>query len=369
VYRFLRSFDGRPLPRPESLLELLELAERKTEPLEGAFAGGEVDRTLPGGDFIARTTWEDVLGPHGWEVDSEVNGVIRWTRPGKGQGVSATTGYVGEDALYVFSSNADPFQAEKTYTRFGAYALLEHEGDFSAAAAELRRQGFGRPDPDSERFTAHVGAAPADESIDAERSYCPIGLILVHQSRRVRAVVVECDRWACPNCGARRAEVVAAHAGAAAPDGLYAAELTEADWKAATRAAQRQGIERLSVRRAGGGALLVTTAPLQARSFAWSLSRVDAADLLPLLLARRIRRVDWSAGWRPEPKPAGGGRGGDEVVARITCGPKRIDQVLVDSGVVESGRATVHAAAAAARIWTVVHGRRRPSEHFHTHSA
>jgi hypothetical protein len=33
--------------------------------------------------------------------------------------------YAGSDLLYVFSSNAWPFEPEAAYTKFSAYALLE----------------------------------------------------------------------------------------------------------------------------------------------------------------------------------------------------------------------------------------------------
>ena len=45
------------------------------------------------------------------------------------------------------------------------------------------------------------------------------------------------------------------------------------------------------------------TASRRARSWAWSLAEVAPADLADLMVERRIRRVDWSADWRPEPKP------------------------------------------------------------------
>src|SRR5262249_51329790 len=45
----------------------------------------------------------------------------------------------------VFSTNAEPFEAERSYSKFEAYALLRHGGDFKGAARELRRQGYGAP--------------------------------------------------------------------------------------------------------------------------------------------------------------------------------------------------------------------------------
>ncbi len=50
------------------------------------------------------------------------------------------------DRLYVFSSSTE-FEPEKAYSKFGAYALLEHGGDHSAAARALRAAGYGSRPP------------------------------------------------------------------------------------------------------------------------------------------------------------------------------------------------------------------------------
>jgi hypothetical protein len=81
---------------------------------------------------------------HGWQLHHSVDDVDYLTRPGKplSAGSSATLGALRSDddrpLLYVFSSSAAPFQAGSTYDAFAAYALLEHSGDFSTAAAAVR---------------------------------------------------------------------------------------------------------------------------------------------------------------------------------------------------------------------------------------
>ena len=99
----------------------------------------------PGDDFGARTDWRAVLEPHGWRLITERGGEGYWCRPGKARGVSATTGYAGNGVLYVFSSNAPPFVSGASYSKFAAYALLAHGGDFAAAARALAERGFGGP--------------------------------------------------------------------------------------------------------------------------------------------------------------------------------------------------------------------------------
>lgn len=105
---------------------------------------GRQEAGRPGDDFIRRTTWDDVLTPHGWRCVRRIGQESYWRRPGKDRGQSATTNYHGSDLLYVFSSSTD-FEAERGYNRFSAYTILEHNGDWRAAASELRRQGYGEP--------------------------------------------------------------------------------------------------------------------------------------------------------------------------------------------------------------------------------
>src|SRR4029077_2505921 len=96
--------------------------------------------------FNANADWGDILEPHGWKwVGTGGDRSDLWRRPGKRDGTSATTNYAGSDLLYVFSSNAPPFDEGRGYSKFHAFALLEHCGDFRAAAKALAAQGFGSP--------------------------------------------------------------------------------------------------------------------------------------------------------------------------------------------------------------------------------
>lgn len=98
----------------------------------------------PGDDFNERADWADILQPFGW-VYAGTNGVADyWTRPDKAEGCSATTNYQESDLLYVFSTNADPFEQDISYSKFAAYALLNHDRDFIEAAAALKERGYGR---------------------------------------------------------------------------------------------------------------------------------------------------------------------------------------------------------------------------------
>lgn len=99
-----------------------------------------IEGTRPGDDYDARGDFFALLRRHGWT--SMDDGGKRWTRPGKTRGVSATWGEV-PGRLYVFSSNAAPLEAGKTYKPWHVFALLEHGGDFKAAGRALAAQGYG----------------------------------------------------------------------------------------------------------------------------------------------------------------------------------------------------------------------------------
>jgi hypothetical protein len=111
-----------------------------------ARADGEPLR--PGDDYNLHVEWSDVIGPHGWTYGyTTMSGAQGWRRPGKAVGISATIGHGGSDLLYVFSTAAAPFEDGQSYSKFAAYALLEHAGDFSEAASALASQGYGDPLP------------------------------------------------------------------------------------------------------------------------------------------------------------------------------------------------------------------------------
>lgn len=98
----------------------------------------------PGDEFNARASWDAILEPLGWTVYRELGGAKYW-RPQQKQnkGWSASTNHGGRDLLYVFSSNAAPFDPSKAYTKFTAYAIANHGGNFTNAAKELHSIGYG----------------------------------------------------------------------------------------------------------------------------------------------------------------------------------------------------------------------------------
>lgn len=91
----------------------------------------------PGDKFNRTAEWVDILTPHGWKLERMEGGVGYWRRPGKSEGNSATTNYMQLDRFYVFTTSADSFDPEKSYSKFETYVRLNHNGDFHAAAQAL----------------------------------------------------------------------------------------------------------------------------------------------------------------------------------------------------------------------------------------
>lgn len=88
-------------------------------------------------DFTASITWGQILQPHGWrciDPDGDSDGA-RWLHPAATSEKSAT---VRHGCLFIYSPNT-PFDVTEPgdvhgYTRFRAWAVLNHRGDLRAAA-------------------------------------------------------------------------------------------------------------------------------------------------------------------------------------------------------------------------------------------
>ncbi len=134
--------------------------------------------TRVGDDYSAH--WQEVMPPllerHGWKYLRTDGENQRWQRPAKnGDGISASLGIAGAHAgkLFVFSSSAAPLEADRGYSAFQVYAVLEHGGDWSAAARALAAEGYGEQRParvQAKRIgsdgTPPPAAAPLPDTVD-----------------------------------------------------------------------------------------------------------------------------------------------------------------------------------------------------------
>lgn len=121
--------DTMPAPAPAP--------ERPAQPVER-------DGLAPGEDFNNKQSWRSLLEAYGWTYHSMMGSEQMWTRPGKDvrEGHSASLYYQGSDNLYVWSSSTE-LPSEEPISKFAFYTFMEHRGDFSAAARELSRKGYG----------------------------------------------------------------------------------------------------------------------------------------------------------------------------------------------------------------------------------
>jgi hypothetical protein len=137
------SFD--PASAPAWLCALLALPAPVAPALPRRRSGLRPGRGSVAERFNTTMTWVDVLGPHGWscpDLNPDGDGA-RWRHPAATNPKSAT---IRHGLLFVYSQ-ATPFEATQAgaphgYSKFRAYAVLEHAGD-QRAAAEAVRTGMG----------------------------------------------------------------------------------------------------------------------------------------------------------------------------------------------------------------------------------
>lgn len=131
------------------------------------------DGHRPGDELAERMSWEEILEPHGYQFDRRHGEEDYWVRPGKHRrdGHSCTTNYRGSNLLYVFSTEMEGFEANRTYSKFATWSILNGYGmDFRAAAKALRSQGYGSqrepsapPRPFQPSEAPDGGGAPVQE--------------------------------------------------------------------------------------------------------------------------------------------------------------------------------------------------------------
>ena len=165
----LLNLDAKILPYPPPPVEVRAPIEPR-----GSFPLGYIS---PGDDFDARGDPLALLVQHGWTRHGEHN----FTRPGKKHGISATWNTLSDhpNRLYVFSSNAAPFEPNHVYRPWHIFAMLECGGDFTLAASRLYDLEFGsRTKPKEvipdENVQAQLDAANEETEIALERPYEPL---------------------------------------------------------------------------------------------------------------------------------------------------------------------------------------------------
>ena len=101
----------------------------------------------PWDDWANRTSWADILTPHGWTYAwTAPDDRTHWVRPGKNikEGTSATS--LEDGPLYVFTTSTT-LPANQGMSKLFVQAHFNHDGDLTAASRALRDQGYGSEPP------------------------------------------------------------------------------------------------------------------------------------------------------------------------------------------------------------------------------
>jgi uncharacterized protein (DUF927 family) len=144
----------------------------------------KIEGLQPGADYNSRSDVFEkscaLLEEYGWTLFRRDGLGELWSRPGVDDHCSGRL--FNNGALYVFSTNASPFDAGETYSPFAIYSELKHGGKYSASAKALAAAGYGdrrkaskagtgprtdRPQPDEEE-----GKFAAGNADDKETSAC-----------------------------------------------------------------------------------------------------------------------------------------------------------------------------------------------------
>jgi hypothetical protein len=114
----------------------------------------------PGDIFNERGDIRPILQKHGWIEARGRGDYDHWTRPGKDRGISASL--IDRKIFYIFTTNAPPFEEKTAYAPFSVYTLLEHGGDFEAAARELKKEGYSSDQSESRKGADWEEPVPLD---------------------------------------------------------------------------------------------------------------------------------------------------------------------------------------------------------------
>lgn len=95
----------------------------------------------PFDDYDNKNTPIDLLTTHGWTVISNRSDKVMLCRPGKKNSLSATWNHI-PGRFYVFSTSTE-FEARHIYKPSAVYSILEHRGDYVAAAKQLYKNNYG----------------------------------------------------------------------------------------------------------------------------------------------------------------------------------------------------------------------------------
>lgn len=107
------------------------------KPLQHHFDGN----ARPSEIYNALHSWAEVLIPLGWNPIGHIrqSGTQYWRRPGKSDGVSASTNYDNSDLMFVYTTSTD-LSTDHPYNKFQVLAHTIYNGDYKKCAREMIKQ-------------------------------------------------------------------------------------------------------------------------------------------------------------------------------------------------------------------------------------
>ena len=134
----------------------------------------EVSTDLPcWNDYDNRGDVLGLLEKHGWKVVRRIGKRTLLKRPGDTK-AKYSGNYHHELRMFKSFSTSTCFDAEKAYGPFAVYTKLEHNGDFSQAAKELYRRGYGGRINSNSLPNNIPSAVSSSTTTEAEEQQTPI---------------------------------------------------------------------------------------------------------------------------------------------------------------------------------------------------
>jgi hypothetical protein len=125
------------------LFDIARSFNQKVESKLSAVVDKNTDQDLPGNDFNKRGDILKTFQDAGWKLVREDSERIYFLRPGYSTATTSGDYHKGHKLFKAWSSSTE-FEPGRGYSLFSVYAILNHKGDFKAAAKQLASDGYGK---------------------------------------------------------------------------------------------------------------------------------------------------------------------------------------------------------------------------------
>lgn len=104
------------------------------------------DGKSPFEDYNERGDCVSLLVKHGWKIVSDKGSKVLFKRPGSTDAAHSGNFDKERNWFSVFSTSTE-FEAQHAYMPYAVYTVLEHKGNYSEAAIQLLKDGYGESQP------------------------------------------------------------------------------------------------------------------------------------------------------------------------------------------------------------------------------